>query len=54
MGRIRTKARHDGGHDGFFMYRVSVAIFDIFGIAWVERHQWMGLARMIEETAASD
>ena len=24
--RISTKARHDGGHDGFLMYRVSVAI----------------------------
>ena len=28
VGRInRTRARHDGGHDGFLMYRVSVAIF---------------------------
>ena len=32
IDRISTKARHDGGHDGFFMYRVSVAIF---ALAWI-------------------
>lgn len=43
MGRIsrRRRGRHDGGHDGFFMYRVSVAIFVMLVVGWVERHQWM-------------
>ncbi len=30
--------RHDGGHDGFFMYRVSVAIFAYFALAWIWRN----------------
>ena len=44
VGRNSRKARHDGGHDGFFMYRVSVAIFVIHALAWVERHQLDDLA----------